>query len=169
MNGESSIPTTSQSSQFDTNRSFSNNELSIDNLKQELNKDSKQSEDSNLVERDSDQFPLLLDPPLTEEEISADLSSIINEASELDDLDMMIQSAGPFQHPRSVAQNYVGHPNANMYHRQSSYHSHHHQVNTFFFPFSLKNISSKFMLSIQLICIIVVVTQIVMTFSWKNP
>lgn len=71
------------------------------------------------------ELPLLLDPPLTEDEISADLSAIINEASDLDELDMMIQSATPFQHPRSVAQNY-GHANTNMYHRQPSYHSHHH-------------------------------------------
>lgn len=72
---------------------------------------------------------LLLDPPLTDEEISADLSAIINEASGLDELDMMIQSAGPFQHPRSVAQNYA-HSNGNVYHRQPSYHHHphHHQV-----------------------------------------
>lgn len=71
---------------------------------------------------------LLLDPPLTDEEISADLSAIINEANDLDELDMMIQSAGPFQHPRSVAQNY-GHSNGNVYHRQPSYHHpHHHQV-----------------------------------------
>lgn len=72
---------------------------------------------------------LLLDPPLTDEEISADLSAIINEASGLDELDMMIQSAGPFQHPRSVAQNYA-HNNGSVYHRQPPYHhhSHHHQV-----------------------------------------
>lgn len=43
---------------------------------------------------------------------------------------MMIQSAGPFQHPRSVGQNYP-HSNGNMYHRQPSYHHpHHHQVST---------------------------------------
>lgn len=77
-------------------------------------------------------MPLLLDPPLTEEEISADLSAIINEANDLDDLDMMIQSATPFQHPRPVGQNY-GHVNTNMYGRQPTYHPHHHhhQVNKF--------------------------------------
>lgn len=64
--------------------------------------------------------PLLLDPPLTDEEISADISDLINEASNLEELDMMIQSASPFQHPRSVGQNY-GH-GANSYHRQPSYH-----------------------------------------------
>lgn len=75
--------------------------------------------------------PLLLDPPLTDEEISADLSAIINEASGLDELDMMIQSAGPFQHPRSVAQNYA-HNSGSVYHRQPSYHhSHHHQVSKY--------------------------------------
>lgn len=67
--------------------------------------------------------PLLLDPPLTDEEISADISDLINEANNLEELDMMIQSAGPFQHPRSVGQNY----GANSYHRQPTYH-HHPQV-----------------------------------------
>lgn len=88
----------------------------------------KETEESNTSENNSDdsELPILLSPPLTDEEISADLSAIINEASDLNDLDMMIQSAGPFQHPRSVAQNYGGHGTANMYHRQPSYHSHHH-------------------------------------------
>lgn len=58
---------------------------------------------------------LLLDPPLTDEEISANL----------EELDMMIQSAGPFQHPRAVGQNYAH--GANSYHRQPAYHP---QVNS---------------------------------------
>lgn len=79
----------------------------------------------------------MLNPPLIEEEISADLSAIIDEASELDDLDMMTQSAGPFQPHRSLAQNY-GHSNTNMYHRQASYHPHHHhQVSRFTFDIPL--------------------------------
>lgn len=81
---------------------------------------------------DDNEISLLLSPPLSDEELSADLSAIINEASDLNELDMMIQSAGPFQHPRSVAQNYPGHGTPNMY-RQPSYHPHphhhhHHQV-----------------------------------------
>lgn len=121
MNGESSsAATASTSNQFDTNFAFPTDKVTT--AEQKDNKEVIQSEIH------SSELPLLLDPPLTEEEISADLSAIINEASDLDELDMMIQSAGPFQHPRSVAQNY-GHPNANMYHRQPSYHTpHHHQV-----------------------------------------
>lgn len=97
---------------------------------------------------------LLLDPPLTDEEISADLSAIINEASGLDELDMMIQSAGPFQHPRSVAQNYA-HSNGNVYHRQPSYHHHphHHQVseriNILRLSISMTNSSNKLNFSIK--------------------
>lgn len=77
---------------------------------------------------------LLLDPPLTEEEITADLSAIIDEAGDLDDLDdldMMIQSASPFR-----GQNYVAHGNANSYHRQAPYH--HHQVSKYS-PFPVKS------------------------------
>lgn len=58
---------------------------------------------------------------LADLDLSADLSLInLDEAGELDEFDMMIQSAGPFQHPRS-SQNY-GH-GANAF-RQS----YHHQV-----------------------------------------
>lgn len=126
MNGESSSAATASTSsnQFDTNFAFPTDKVSINDQKD--NKEESQSEIH------SSELPLLLDPPLTEEEISADLSAIINEASDLDELDMMIQSAGPFQHPRSVAQNY-GHGNTNMYHRQPPYshhHHHHHQVRT---------------------------------------
>lgn len=96
------------------------------------NKSNNQKEnEKNLASGGSSEEQLLLDPPLTEEEISADLSAIINEAADLDDLDMMIQSASPFQHPRSVAQNYVAHTNPNSYHRQAPYH-HHHQVCKYF-------------------------------------
>lgn len=118
MTGESSSAATAgTSNQFDTNFAFPTDKVST--AEQKDNKETSQREIH------SSELPLLLDPPLTEEEISADLSAIINEASDLDELDMMIQSAGPFQHPRSVAQNY-GHTNTNMYHRQPSYHSHHH-------------------------------------------
>lgn len=119
VNGESSSgPTasTSTSNQFDTNFAFPTEKLATATTSTE-EKDNKPS----TSEINDSELKLLLDPPLTEEEISADLSAIINEANDLDDLDMMIQSAGPYQHPRTVAQNY-GHANANMYHRQSSYH-----------------------------------------------
>ncbi|XP_031620894.1 segmentation protein cap'n'collar isoform X2 [Contarinia nasturtii] len=119
VNGESSsvaTASTSTSNQFDTNFAFPTEKLTTEQ------KDNKPS----TSDIHGSELQLLLDPPLTEEEISADLSAIINEANDLDELDMMIQSAGPFQHPRTVAQNY-GHANTNMYHRQSSYHSHHHQ------------------------------------------
>lgn len=133
MNGESSNSiTASTSNQFDTNFAFPTDKVPI----VDQQKDNKQTNQSEIH---SSELPLLLDPPLTEEEISADLSAIINEASDLDELDMMIQSAGPFQHPRSVAQNY-GHANTNMYHRQPSYHSHHHHHQVWFFfsfPFFL--------------------------------
>lgn len=89
-------------------------------------KEKSQSEDDKNLASGGSEEQLLLDPPLTDEEISADLSAIINEASDLDELDMMIQSASPFQHPRSVAQNYAAHSNANSYHRQTPYHHHHH-------------------------------------------
>lgn len=129
VNGESSgvaTASTSTSNQFDTNFAFPTDKAAT--TEQKDNKEAGQSEIH------SSELPLLLDPPLTEEEISADLSAIINEASDLDELDMMIQSAGPFQHPRSVAQNY-GHANANMYHRQPPYsHHHHHQVRVHFIP-----------------------------------
>lgn len=64
-------------------------------------------------------------------EISANLSHInlsVDDASELDELEMMIQSAGPFQHPSRSNQNY-GH-GANTF--RQSYHHHHHQVSFFF-------------------------------------
>lgn len=115
-----SASSTSTSNQFDANFSFPTDKLASTSEPKD-NKNTDQSEIQN------SELPLLLDPPLTEEEISADLSAIINEANDLDDIDMMIQSAGPFQHPRSVGQNY-GHSNANMYHRPQSYHPH-HQVN----------------------------------------
>lgn len=130
VTGESSsaaAASTSTSNQFDANFAFPTDKSTT--TEQKDNKDTR-----NPSQRDihNSELPLLLDPPLTEEEISADLSAIINEASDLDELDMMIQSANPFQHPRSVAQNY-GHANTNMYHRQPSYHSHHHhhQVNIY--------------------------------------
>lgn len=128
MNGESSsAATASTSNQFDTNFAFPTDKVTTS--------EQKDDKDTNQSEIHSSELPLLLDPPLTEEEISADLSAIINEASDLDELDMMIQSVGPFQHPRSVAQNY-GHANTNMYHRQPSYHSqHHHQVCSIFLFF----------------------------------
>lgn len=126
-NGESTA--TTSSNQFNANFAFPIDKNLSDIIKSE---DTKSGENNSSNADDSNNnsgeqlLPLLLDPPLTEEEISADLSAIINEANDLDELDMMIQSAGPFQHPRSVAQNYVGHSQANMYHRQPSYHSHHH-------------------------------------------
>lgn len=123
VNGESSsaaTASTSTANQFDTNFAFPSDKITTPKQEPE-NKTASQSEIH------SSELPLLLDPPLTEEEISADLSAIIDEANDLDELDMMIQSATPFQHPRSVAQNYGhGHGNTNMYHRQPSYHSHHH-------------------------------------------
>lgn len=122
MNGGDSRDTatasTSTSSQFGANYAYLNDKTSTE-------PDHKENKDQNQSDSQNSEIPLLLNPPLTEEEISADLSAIIDEANELDELDMMIQSPGPFQHPRSVAQNY-GHTNTNMYHRQPSYHSHHH-------------------------------------------
>lgn len=69
---------------------------------------------------------------INEIEISANLSHInlsVDDASELDELEMMIQSAGPFQHPSRSNQNY-GH-GANTF--RQSYHHHHHQVSNKFF------------------------------------
>lgn len=115
---DAATASTSTSNQFGANFAFLNDKPSSEPKPKE-NKVKNQNDSEN------SEIPLLLNPPLIEEEISADLSAIIDEANELDELDMMIQSAGPFQHPRSVAQNY-GHGNTNMYHRQPSYHSHHH-------------------------------------------
>lgn len=134
VNGETSSAATASTSavnHFDRNFAFPS-----DKVLQNEQKDNKQNS-----EISNSELPLLLDPPLTEEEISADLSAIIDEANDLDELDMMIQSAGPFQHPRSVAQNY-GHSNTNMYHRQPPYsHHHHHQVslNYVYFFLSIEN------------------------------
>lgn len=135
-NGESSsaaaaTASTSNLNQFDANFAFPSDKVGTA-PKQEQQEDNNNDDDNNNNKIESAnssgqisniELPLLLDPPLTEEEISADLSAIIDEANDLDDLNMMIQSATSFQppHPRPMPQNY-GHANANMYHRQQSYH-----------------------------------------------
>lgn len=137
VNGESSSQPSTSNFAFPSDKDAAKDE----NAKSTENRNENSSNGSGIG--DGASLPLLLDPPLTEEEISADLSAIINEASDLDELDMMIQSAGPFQHPRSVAQNY-GHGQANMYHRQPSYHSHHHhQVSISSYFYSLLGCSKS--------------------------
>lgn len=142
---------TSTANQFDANFAFPS--VKIHTAEQD-------KESTSQSEIQNSELPLLLNPPLTEEEISADLSAIINEASDLDELDMMIQSAGPFQHPRSVAQNY-GHANTNMYHRQTSYHSHHHQVTIHLYSLCALGIF------IEIGVVVWIVTQIAVAFPGK--
>lgn len=133
MNDNNNFPYPSGSKSIESNVN-TNNEFKVEQSGEET-----VSTSAATAAECSDSLPLLLDPPLTEEEISADLSAIINEASDLEDLDIMIQSAGPFQHPRSVGQNYG--PNA--YHRQPSYHHHHHHQVSYHYNFLIFLVTFK--------------------------
>lgn len=70
----------------------------------------------------------IVEPPQSEVEVASAQSELFNldNADALDELDMMIQSAGSFQHHRP-GQNY----GTNSVFRQSGFHHHHHQVSGF--------------------------------------